>query len=234
MRKLTYKMIQGISKLVYRKPKIFLPKDFDPNVPSIFMCNHEKNYGPIVVTNYFPTKVRQWAHSELVDLEDCYQYVKEKFFINRMKMGSKLSSFMAKLTSKALVGSVSYNNPIPIYHDGKRERLTIKESVRALQEEDNVMIFSTNLNPLVVDDELNPDFDFLSGYLLVVKKLLSKMVIPDIYPVSVNKSKRTLSIGSPIRPNIQNNWKEEREKIRNYVVKHVISGYYNPDRLGEV
>lgn len=230
MRKLTYGIIQGISKIVYRRPKIYMTKEIDQTVPSIFLCNHEKNYGPIVITNYFPVAVRQWAHSELVELEESYKYVKERFFEQRINLNNRFSSFMSRIISRTLVGAIGMNNPIPIYHDGKRERQTIRESIKALVEKKNILIFSTNLNPLIRDGKLNSDFDFLGGYLLVVKKLLSQNIAPNIYPVSINKEKKAISIGEPIRPSKDNDWKSERNIIRDHILREVIQGYFNPSR----
>lgn len=233
MNKKIYEIIKRISYIIYKKPTIYLPKEYDENTPSIFLSNHAKNYGPIMITTHFPYKIRPWSHSEVVHYDESYEYIRDTFCIERLKMNNKTGAFLAKLIAKPVVGVVNMNNPIPIYHDGIRDIRTIRASMNALINNENQLIFATNNEPIALGNEVNPKFDFLQGYLLVVKQLMSKGIYPKIYPVSVNKNKSTISIGEPIIPRINSSWKREKARIHNYIVDEVKNGYTNPDRRNE-
>ena len=70
----------------------------------------------------------------------------------------------------------------------------------------------------------------MKGYLLVIRKAMKQGIIPKIYPVSINRKKATISIGSSILPNPNVNWLIEKNRIHNYLVKEVRYGHENPAR----
>lgn len=121
------------------------------------------------------------------------------------------------------------NNPIPAYHDISKCLKSINMGVEAITDGENQLMFA-NVS-LVVDGEINPNFDFMKGYLIVVKKAIRLGVVPKIYPVSLNKQKATISIGEPVTPNIRSDWNVEKIRIHNYLVREVIAGYDSPERL---
>ena len=63
MKQKTYERILRIGRLCFKKPAIYLPVDFDTSTPSIFLCNHARNYGPIMAVTRFPAPFRPWCHS---------------------------------------------------------------------------------------------------------------------------------------------------------------------------
>jgi len=230
MKRKAYEMVKNISQLIYKKPKIYLPDNYDESIPSIFMCNHSKNYGPVMVAAHFPYKLRPWSHSEVVHYDESFEYIRDTFCIDRLKLNKKMGEILAKLIAKPVVALVNMNNPIAIYHDGVRDIGTIRESIDSLAKNENQLIFATNDEPLAIKGAINPKFDFLQGYLLVVGQLLHKGITPRIYPVSINKEEATISIGEPIIPDRHNGWKSERNRIHTYIVNEVKNGYSNPCR----
>lgn len=226
-----YNLIKKVAMIIYKKPKVYLPKDFDKNTPSIFMCNHEKNYGPIMFALYFPYDARPWAHSEVVNYDESLEYICKRFFIDRLKLNVKLARLLSKIVLKPLNYVVNMNNPITIYHDGIRGRNTIVQSVNSIMKKENQVIFGTNLNPVMINGKINPKFDFHKGYLLVAKQAIELGVVPKIYPVSFNKRKATISIGEPITINLENHWAKEKKRINYYLTNEVKYGYLNPSRI---
>ncbi len=230
MNKKAYEVVRGIANMIYKKPKVYLPQEYDENIPSIFMCNHSKNHGPIMITAHFPYKIRPWAHSEVVHYNESYEYIRDSFCVDRLKLKGKAGEILAKAIAKPVVALVNMNNPIPIYHDGVRDIRTVRYSVDLLMKNQNQLVFATNQEPLAINDEINPKFDFLKGYLLITKQLMNKGIAPRIYPVSINKTKSTISIGEYIVPNRHKSWKNERNRIHDYIVSEVKKGYANPCR----
>lgn len=225
-----YNIIKKISKLIYNEPTIYLPSDYNENIPSLFLSNHEKNYGPIMLATNFPYEVRPWAHSEVVHYEESFAYIRDTFCIERLKLKKGTANAVAKLIAKPVVGVVNMNNPIPIYHDGARDIRTIRNSLEAFSNYENQLIFASNAEPISINGELNSNFDIYKGYQLIVKQLMRKNIETRIYPVSINKQKSTISIGDYISPNISASWKEQIECIHKYIVEEVKRGYVNPGK----
>ena len=231
MNRKTYEWILKIARLCFKKPAIYLPEDFDRSVPSIFLCNHAKNYGPIITVTRFPAAFRPWCHSGVVHPEESFEYIRNGFFMERLKLGERIAGFFAGLIQKPLLALVHMNRPITAYHDISKSLRTIHMGTQSLLNGENQLIFSNQ--PICKGGRLNPDFDFMKGYLLVVKNAMKKGVIPKIYPVSINKDKAAVSIGKPISPDIDTDWDMEKKRINDYIVRKVKLGYLYPQRILE-
>jgi len=228
MRQKTYERIICFARLFFKKPEIYLPEDFDTSVPSIFLCNHAKNYGPIMAMTRFPVSVRPWCHSGVVHPEESFEYIRNGFFMERLKMNKKIAGFFARMIAKPLLALVHMNRPITAYHDISKCLKTIHTGTRSLLGGENQLIFSNV--PVRKDEKLNPDFDFMKGYQLVIKNAMKNGVIPKVYPVSINKDKAAISIGEPILPDPYADWNIEKKRINDYIVRKVKLGYLYPRR----
>lgn len=232
MKKTTYEFIIKIGRLCVKKPTIYLPEDFDPGTPSIFLCNHAKNYGPVIAVTRFPAAFRPWCHSGVVHYDESFEYIRNGFFMERLKLNEKIAGFFARLINKPLLALVHMNRPITAYHDISKCLKTINMGTQSLLSGENQLIFSNV--PIRKGGRLNPDFDFMKGYQLVIKKAMKNGMIPKVYPVSINKDKATVSIGSPISPDPHAEWEMEKRRINDYIVRKVKLGYLYPQRTLEV
>lgn len=228
MKTKTFENMKKISRLAYRNPKVYLPHDFDSEAPAIFMANHEGFYGPAIVTLRFPVRFRPWSHSGVVFHEESHDYIMGSFPDKLPNMNPKVARIIARIIAKPLVNAIRMTNPIPAYHDYKRSIQSIRLGVESLGNNENQLIFSAT--PIQKNGEYNMDFNFMQGYLLVVKKAMKQGIIPKIYPVSINKKKTTISIGSPVSPNPNANWLSEKKRINDYLVREVLYGHENPAR----
>ena len=93
MSRIFYRLFKFYFKYRYKKPVIFGVENYDSSVPAIFMCNHEKFYGPIIVTTRFPIPKRTWANSMTVEKEAARKYVTESLFMGELGKGEKISRF---------------------------------------------------------------------------------------------------------------------------------------------
>lgn len=228
MKQKTYSIIIKFGRLILGKAKFYLPSDFDDGSPAIFMCNHEGFYGPGIVATRFPVKVRPWCHSGVVFHEESHDYITGSFPEKLPNVNPKVARIIAKIIARPFVSLVNMNNPIPAYHDYKRSIKSIRIGIESLKNSENQLIFS-NI-PIKKDNEYNQDFNFMPGYLLMVKKAMKQGVIPNIYPVSINRKKSTISIGSPVSPNPNADWLLEKKRINNYLIREVLYGHANPAR----
>lgn len=232
MNRKTYERIIGIGRLLYKKPAVYLPEGFDPHAPGIFLCNHARNYGPIMAVTRFPAAFRPWCHSGVVHAEESFAYIRNGFFMERLRLGKRIAGFFAKLIDTPLVALVNMNRPIPAYHDISKCLKTIHMGTMSLLEGENQLIFSNV--PLVADGRINPRFDFMKGYLLVARNAMKHGVLPRIYPVSINRDKRTISVGNHISPDPHTDWDIEKKRINDYIVRKVKLGYLYPQRRLEI
>lgn len=232
MKHTTYERILQIGRLCFPKPTVHLPYDFDTGGPGVFLCNHARNYGPIMAVTRFPAAFRPWCHSGVVHPEESLAYIQNGFFMERLRLGRRIAGFFAGLIHKPLLALVHMNRPIPAYHDLCKSLRTIHMATASVLDGENQLIFSNV--PICTEGRLNPDFDFMKGYLLVVRNALKKGVIPRIYPVSINRDKAAISVGEPIIPDPYADWDTEKKRIHDQVVRKVKLGYLYPLRTLEI
>ena len=228
MKQKTYEKILEVGKILIRNPKVYLPDDFDDNSPAIFMCNHEGFYGPAIVATRFPVKFRPWCHSGVVHHEESHAYIQGSFPNKLPNVNPKVARFIARIIARPFVILVNMNNPIPAYHDYKRSIQSIRLGIESLKHNEKQLIFS-NI-PVQKNGRYNQDFNFMQGYLLVVRKAMKQGIMPKIYPVSINSKKKTISIGSPVLPNPNADWLSEKQRINKYLIRDVLYGHENPAR----
>lgn len=224
----TFENIKKIGRLGFKNPKVYLPHDFDNEAPAIFMANHEGFYGPAIVTLRFPVKFRPWSHSGVVFHEESHDYIMGSFPQKLPNVNPKVSRFIAKIIAKPLVNAIRMTNPIPAYHDSKRSIQSVRLGIESLKNNEKQLIFSAT--PIKKDDGYNMDFNFMPGYLLVARRAMKQGVVPKIYPVSINRKKTAISIGSPVSPNPNADWLSEKKRINEYLVREVLYGHENPAR----
>ncbi len=228
MKQTTFENMKKVGRVILRKPTVYLPEDFDDSVPAIFMSNHEGFYGPAIITTRFPAKFRPWCHSGVVYHEESHDYIMGTFPNKLPNVDPKVARFIANIIKRPLVNLIQMTNPIPSYHDYQRSIQSIRLGIESLGNNENQLIFSNT--PMQINGEYNQDFNFMKGYLLVIRKAMKQGIIPKIYPVSINRKKATISIGSSILPNPNVNWLIEKNRIHNYLVKEVRYGHENPAR----
>lgn len=231
MKQKTYECILKAARLCFKNPAIYLPEDFDMSVPCIFLCNHARNYGPIITVTRFPVSFRPWCHSGVVHPEESIAYIRNGFFMERLRLNRMIAEFFARLIARPLLALVHMSRPITAYHEISKCLRTIHMSTDSVLSGENQLIFSNV--PVCREGRLNPDFDFMKGYLLVIKNAMKNGVIPKIYPVSINKDKAAISIGEPISPDIYADWDMEKKRINDYIVRKVKLGYLYPRRTLE-
>jgi hypothetical protein len=229
MRTKTYENLKRIGRLVLRNPKVYLPYDFDNESPAIFMANHEGFYGPAIVALRFPVEIRPWSHSGVVFHEESHEYIMGSFPGKLPNVNPRIARLIARIISKPVVNTIRMANPIPAYHDFKRSIQSVRLGIKSLGNSENQLIFS-NTPVQHKGGRYNPDFNFMQGYLLVVRKAMKQGIIPKIYPVSINRKKASISIGNPVFPNPNADWLYEKQRIHDYLIKEVLYGHQYPAR----
>ncbi|MDX1359431.1 MAG: hypothetical protein R3232_11420 [Clostridia bacterium] len=213
-------------KYKYKKPTVYGVENYDPSVPAVFMSNHEKFYGPIIVTTRFPVPKRTWANSMTVELKACRKYVAESLFMGEHGKPKWISKIYGFLLGTLVSHVISNSNPIVAYWDKNRARKSIKSGVQAIVDGENQLMFGRRRE--FMDDK----FTFMPGYLLINRIAIRKHgITPKIYPVALNKKNATMSIGKPVQLDIQKDFNEESERINSYLTNCVGIGYEDPAKM---
>ena len=90
----------------------------------------------------FPAAFRPWCHSGVVHPEESYEYIRNGFFMERLKLGKRMAGFFAGLIEKPLLALVHMNRPITAYHDITKCLKTINTATQSLLKGENQLIFS--------------------------------------------------------------------------------------------
>ncbi len=217
----------NISKKLAPKPTLIFTEQIPLDEPVVFVANHEKNYGPSVMQLFFPIQYRPWIIYNMLAVDVCQPYVQETFFEERLGWPIWLSKVFSKALAAPLVRLMHTTNPIPVYRE-RPDRIveTFRQSIQALENGDNLLIFPENPNAGDYSTEVK---QFFEGFLFLAKLYYRKTERSLLFcPVSINPKSHTVSVGKPIRYNPQNEYGLEAERIRKHLMHQVAGLYHQP------
>ena len=185
----------------------------DPENPIVFLGNHAEIYGPIASALCFPVPVRFWVISKMMfRKEDVRAYLYENTFSKKTFMPVFVRKLLAWYLGWLSVNVMNALRAIPVYRDSPMKlRQTIRESVAALEDGENLMIFPEHPEGKYVKSgisELSPGFLMLAEAWW--KKSGKKL---RIMPVFANRAKRTFTFGNEIRYEPENGYAKEQDRI---------------------
>lgn len=185
----------------------------DQDNPLVFLGNHAEIYGPIASALCFPVPVRFWVISHMMfRKQDVRKYLYENTFSKKTFLPVFVRKLLAHILGWLSVNIMSSLRAIAVYRDSPMKlRQTLRESVEALQDGDNLMIFPEHPEGKYVKNgisELSPGFLMLAEAWW--KKSGKKL---RIMPVYANHDKRTFTFGEEIQYNPENGYASEQERI---------------------
>ncbi len=185
----------------------------DPDNPIVFLGNHAEIYGPIASALCFPVPVRFWVINRMMFRKrDVRAYLYENTFSKKTFLPVFVRKILAWFLGWLSVNVMSSLRAIAVYRDSPMKlRQTLRESVEALKNGENLMIFPEHPEGKYVKDgisELSPGFLMLAEAWW--KKSEKKL---RIMPVYANRDKRTFTFGEEIQYNPENGYASEQERI---------------------
>ncbi len=185
----------------------------DPDNPIVFLGNHAEIYGPIASALCFPVPVRFWVISKMMfNTRDVRAYMYENTFSKKTYLPVFVRKFLAWYLGWLSVNIMNALRAIPVYRDSPMKlRQTLRESVDALENGENLMIFPEHPEGKYVKSgisELSP------GFLMLAEawwKKSGKRL--RIMPVFANREKRTFTFGNEIIYAPENGYANEQERI---------------------
>jgi hypothetical protein len=185
----------------------------DSDNPIVFLGNHAEIYGPIASALCFPVPVRFWVISKMMfKKQDVRAYLYENTFSKKTFLPVFVRKLLAWYLGWLSVNIMNSLRAIPVYRDSPMKlRQTLRMSVKALEDGENLMIFPEHPEGKYVKggiSELSPGFLMLAEAWW--KKSGKKM---RMMPVYANRDQRTFTFGREIRYEPDNGYAAEQERI---------------------
>lgn len=185
----------------------------DPENPVVFLGNHAEIYGPIASALCFPYPVRYWViHKMMFNKKEVRAYLYENTFSKKTYLPVFVRRLLAWYLGWLSVNVMNALRAIAVYRDSPMKlRQTIRESVDALNNGENLMIFPEHPEGKYVKggiSELSPGFLMLAEAWW--KKSGKKL---RMMPVFANREKRTFTFGDEIVYEPENGYAAEQDRI---------------------
>jgi hypothetical protein len=212
--KLVTKIVIGILRPFNRHKMVNLDHiRQDSENPLVFLGNHAEIYGPIASALCFPVPVRFWVISHMMGRSrDVRAYLYENTFSKKTYLPVFVRKLLAWYLGWLSVNVMNALRAIPVYRDSPMKlRQTLRESIDALAQGENLMIFPEHPEGKYVKggiSELSPGFLMLAEAWW--KKSGKKM---RMMPVFANREKRTFTFGNEIVYEPENGYASEQERI---------------------
>lgn len=171
--------------------------------PSVFVSNHNFIYGPIAAVIYLPTYFRPWIHNVMLERETARKEIARPFGVVLKIFGKKLGGAIIDFGARLTCWALNSFNPIPVVRGASRDVMsTFEQSIRALEEGDNILIFPEKPKRMV-----NPDGDagedvlrtFYTGFAHIAKMYYDRTGKALLfYPLYSDMSEHAFRIGEPV------------------------------------
>ena len=114
-----------------------------PKGACVFLCRHRDEDGVIGSFTSLKTVLRPWVLNTFVDYDTCKKHLKEYTLREKWGKGSFMSNLIAPVMSFGLTSLIRSARAIPVYRgeEARKSIVTIKSSVRALEEGDQLLVF---------------------------------------------------------------------------------------------
>ena len=195
MGKRFYRFVTGTVRLFSHRVKTEWEVPFEEG-PCVFAVNHVGVTGPVDMCAKFSQrdKLRLWINEEMIDAKKVPAYVRKDFWWKPNGFFAPVLNvtvpYLAALFMPPILRSV---NHIPVYHD-QRIMLTLRESVRALQREEHLLLF-----PEQPGGRRSPGRRINTGWLRLGELFYRNSGRAlKIYPVHVDNKKHVIHVAAPV------------------------------------
>ena len=193
-RKRWFKFLKKIMRLFIKKSDfVYLGEKIEKN--SIVLSNHVGTSAPLAWELYGDVNFRFWGASEMNSgLINLYKYQTRVYYHEKKHWNLHLARLFCLLASPLTYIFYKGLNLISTYHD-VRFRTTLSESIRTLEEGQNLIIF-----PEISDkgylDELE---GFHQGFLMLSSICLKKGIDLSVYISYYRKNEKTYVVDKPFK-----------------------------------
>ena len=193
-RKWYFRFMKKLMKCRYKQPKfIYLGEEITE--PSIILSNHEGTDAPMALEIYLDQPLRMWgAHEMNSGLIKMYKYQSRVYYHEKKHWNLFLARLFCLIASPLTNLFYSGLDLISTYKDGRFIK-TIRESVEALKQGDNIVIYPEDSNKGYLK-ELE---GFYAGFVLLCEKCLKEGIDVPIVVSYFNKYTKTYIFDKPTK-----------------------------------
>ena len=142
-RKAYFEIMKKMMKCRYKQPKfVFLGEELTNS--AVILSNHEGTDAPMALEIYLQNPIRMWgAHEMNSGLKKLYKYQTRVYYHEKKHWNLHLARLFCLIASPLTNLFYSGLDLISTYKDGRFIK-TIRESIKALKDGDNIVIFPEN------------------------------------------------------------------------------------------
>lgn len=209
-----YRALRCTIRRFYPTHKLEWTHPPDSDAPAIFVCNHDRAYGPVVLAVTLKRKYRPWVAQGMCFLRSVPAYARDDFWDPQTplaKAGVYILSYLIAPIAALLMRAIE---AVPVYKDS-RMRITFDKSVETLREGVDLVIYPEDWHPLTHDTKTT---EFPAGFIHVAKKYYratKKRVA--VYPMFADYASRTVRIGTPYVYNPEPPLAQEKQAMIEHV-----------------
>ena len=164
--------------------------------PSVFVCNHDRAYGPIAMNVQFELseKIRPWINAQVLSVKEVPAYVRKDYWWDLDKWYSPILSHTVVYLYALLLPLILHGSDcVPVYHDtGVMD--TLRRSIKTLADGKHLLLFPEHPTGYHKYGEKIMDGFISVGKLYYARKKESVY----FYPTYVDWKKRVIRVGKPI------------------------------------
>jgi hypothetical protein len=210
MNKYTYHIIITLVRAFVKKPRIVGIENYNEKIPSVFVSNHLGSFGPVVMKAFFPVDLVPWVTYEIMDNNECPEYLRNDFVEKELKLKPPLSIVMSNMLSKITVSLMKYIKAIPVHKSGKKILTALYDSLHRLENGHAIVVFP-EIPEAVSRDGIN---EFYTGFINIAKYYYNNNSTNiAFYPVCIHKKNNAISIANPIMFDHENIFSNEKARI---------------------
>lgn len=208
---LVFKTVKLLVSIFYGKAEIEGLENL-PLENAVIVANHSQMNGPIVGELFMPENCYIWSAGQMMDMKEVPKYAFSDFWSQKPLWTHpfyKLLSYIIAPISQCIFTNA---RTIPVYRDGRVIR-TFRESVKALKEGRNVLIF-----PEKDETHNNVINKFEENYIDIAKLYYKKTGIELTFvPMYIAPKLRKLYMGQGIKYDSNRDIADERARISAYL-----------------
>ena len=212
---LPYRFLKRLVCLFFPETEV-VGKENLPDEAAIIVGNHSQINGPLACELYFPGRHCIWCAGQMMHLKEVPGYTFRDFWSQKPGWCRWFYKLLSYLIAPVSVFIFNNAGTVPVYHD-VRLRQTLKTSLDMLQDGCSMIIFPEHDKPYN-----NIIYDFQDRF-IDLARLYHKRTGKELsfVPLYIAPRLKKMYIGKPVRFCAETPIKEERRRIRDYLMTEI-------------
>lgn len=202
---------------IFMRRKLLIEKHMFEN-GKVFVAHHQNFYAPITALIYMPNSVTIWAIAHLFTFKGCFDKYYNYTFVKNVKIPRPIAFICSIVLAILIPCFLKSANAIPVYRKDKNIIETFNKSINELKKGKQIIVF--------------PDISYNSKE-KNIKQIYTGFINIDEYyfketnkhiefvPLVFNKKQKTITNKNGIVLNQDQNIRDEKENIANYIRKSI-------------